>query len=81
VKVLTIIIGLILIAAGILLVYRWPDEVLYLLKAGVALGLILVGLGAVFFGMSEIRSAAEEARATAEAPPPPAPSQGDKPES
>jgi len=45
----------------------------------VALGLILIGLGAVFFGMSEIRSAAEEARAAAQAPPPPPATEGPKP--
>jgi hypothetical protein len=71
VKVLTIIIGLILIAGGVYLCFPWHKEVLFLIKGVVALGLILVGLGAVFFGMSEIRSAAEEARAAAQAPPPP----------
>jgi hypothetical protein len=80
VRVLTIIIGLVLIAGGILLVYRWPDEVLFLIKGAVALGLIFVGLGAFFFGMSEIRSAGEEARAAAQAPPPPPAPEAQKPE-
>ena len=79
-KVLTIIIGLVLIAGGILLVNRWPEEVLVLIKGVVALGLILVGLGAFFFGISEIRSAAEETRAAAQAPPPPPAPEGQKPE-
>jgi len=77
-KALIILLGLIFIAIGIWLIYLWPNAVLAVIEAAVALGFVIVGLGMLAFGISEIRSAAEERRLAAEAeatPPPPPVSQ------
>ena len=73
-KAIIILIGLVFIALGVWGIAAWPDAVLFFIKAMVALGLIIVGLGMLAFGISEIRSAAEERRLAAEVeatPPPP----------
>jgi hypothetical protein len=67
VKVVTILVGLIFLAGGICLwIWVWPADVLTVIKGAIVLGLLLVGLGALMIGISEIRSAAEEARMTQE---------------
>jgi ABC-type multidrug transport system permease subunit len=67
VKAVTIIVGLIFLVGGILLwVKVWPEDVLTVIKGGVVVSLILIGLGALMIGISEIRSAAEEKRMAAE---------------
>ncbi|UCH33433.1 MAG: hypothetical protein JSV65_12735 [Armatimonadota bacterium] len=74
-KALIILIGLIFIALGVWGIVAWGAAVLIAIKAMVALGFVVVGLGMLAFGISEIRSAAEERRlaAEAEATPPPVP--------
>lgn len=76
-KALTIIIGLIFLAAGVVLIWLWSRPVLELIKGGVALGLVFTGLGALIIGISEIKSAAEEKRLAAEISP--APTSGQQP--
>lgn len=73
-KALIILLGLIAIGLGIWGIVAWSDAVLIAIKAMVALGLVVIGLGMLAFGISEIRSAAEERRLAAEVeatPPPP----------
>lgn len=82
-KAVTIIVGLIFLVGGILLwVFVWPTDVLTVIKGGVVVGLILIGLGALMIGISEIRSAAEEKRMAAElaaSTPPQEPASGQSP--
>ncbi len=59
-KILSILIGLVLMALGIWGVVAWKVEVLAFLQAAVALMAILVGLGIFVFGLSELRAGAEE---------------------
>ena len=66
-KALTIIVGLILLVVGILLwIGPLRAQAWTAVLGGIVVGLILVGLGALMIGISEIRSAAEEKRLTAE---------------
>ncbi len=59
-KVLSILIGLILLALGIWGVVAWSAQVLVFLQAAVALMAIVVGLGIFVFGVSELRAGGEE---------------------
>jgi len=59
-KWLSILIGLVLVALGLSGVVAWPLEVLAFLKAAIAIMAIIVGLGIFVFGLSELRSGAEE---------------------
>jgi predicted membrane-bound spermidine synthase len=77
-KALTIILGLIFLAAGIVLIWVWRHPVLSFVKGGVAIALVFAGLGALIIGISEIKSAAEEKRLAAEVSP--AASSGQQPE-
>ena len=81
-KVLSILLGIVFIVLGILGIMKWPQEVLAFIEAGVSIGLILVGLGAFLFGVSELKAAAEEKRAEAEvtSPPEAVPETGAQPE-
>ena len=66
-KALTIIVGLILLVVGIILWIGPLREAAWsVFWGGIVIGLILVGLGALMIGISEIRSAAEEKRLSAE---------------
>ena len=68
-KAVTILVGLIFLIVGIAiiaLVPGWRAAVWTVIQGGIVVGLILVGLGALMIGISEIRSAAEEKRMAAE---------------
>lgn len=69
-KVISILIGLILMALGIWGVVEWTGEVVVFLKAAIVLMAIIVGLGIFVFGLSELRAGAEEPPVVE---PPPAP--------
>jgi hypothetical protein len=77
-KWIAILLGLILIALGIWGIIKWPGDIWNFVKGGLVIAAIIVGLGAIAFGWSELRSAAEERRlaesAAAATPPPPPPS-------
>jgi len=68
-KVLSILIGLILIALGVWGVFVWPDEVWSFVKSGIVVMIIIIGLGVLVFGISELRGGEEP---PVVAPPPPA---------
>jgi vacuolar-type H+-ATPase subunit I/STV1 len=62
-KVLSILIGLILIAVGIVLIVAgetWRAAVLVFVQGGIVIMLLIVGLGIFVFGLSELRAGAEE---------------------
>ena len=66
-KALTIIVGLIFLVGGVALgVWPWREAAWVVIQGGIVVGLVLVGLGALMIGISEIRSAAEEKRMAAE---------------
>lgn len=65
-KALIIIFGLIFVAAGAWAISAWHEIVVAFIGACVALGLVVLGLGMLAFGWSEIRSAQEERRLAAE---------------
>ncbi len=72
-KVLSILIGLILIAVGIVLIVvgeTWRAAVLVFVQGGIVIMLLIVGLGIFVFGLSELRAGAEEPPVVE---PPPAP--------
>jgi hypothetical protein len=58
-KVLSILIGLVLLALGIWGVVAWSADVLIFIKAAIALMAIVVGLGIFVFGVSELRAGEE----------------------
>lgn len=73
-KVIIILLGIVFVAAGGFFIYLWQGPVLAFIEAMFALSLVMIGLGLLAFGISEIRSAAEERRLAAEVeatPPPP----------
>lgn len=62
-KVVTILLGLIFLAGGIALwVGPLRAQTWTVVWGGIVVGLLLVGLGALMIGISEIRSASEERR-------------------
>jgi hypothetical protein len=71
-KFMSVLMGLILVALGIWGVMSWSEPVVMFLKAAVVLMAIVVGLGIFVFGLSELRSGAEEPPAP-EAPAPSGP--------
>ena len=73
-KVLSILIGLVLMAVGIWGVVTWSGDVVDFLKAAVVLMLIIIGLGIFVFGLSELRAAGDEPLAVE----PPADTGGDQ---
>jgi len=58
-KVLSIIIGLIVLALGIWGVMAWSAQVLVFLQAAIALMAVVIGLGIFVFGLSELRAGEE----------------------
>ena len=65
-RYISIVLGLILLALGVAGIIVWAQMVVQFILAILALGLVLIGLVAVAFGLSELRSAAEERRITGE---------------
>ena len=62
-KVLSILIGLILIALGVWAIAAgesWRKAVLVFLQGGAVIMAFVVGLGILVFGLSELRAGAEE---------------------
>jgi hypothetical protein len=59
-KWLSIIIGLILAALGLAGIIRWWEEgVMELLRSGIVLAAFLIGIGAIIFGLGELRTPTE----------------------
>ncbi len=58
-KVLSIIVGLAILALGIWGLSAWSAQVLVFLQAAIAITAVLVGLGILVFGVSELRSSGE----------------------
>jgi len=60
-KVLSILIGLILIALGVwgILHPSWQEAVVYCVKGGLVIMAIIIGLGIFVFGVSELRAGGE----------------------
>jgi hypothetical protein len=69
-KVLSILIGLILIALGVWGIMSWSEEVRYFVKGALVIMAIIIGLGIFVFGVSELRAGGEEPSLAAEPPPP-----------
>ena len=69
-KVISILIGLILMALGVVGIIGWKEEVIAFLQAAIVLMAIVVGLFSFVFGLSELRASSEELPIV-EAPPPP----------
>ena len=59
-KVLSILIGLILLALGVWGIIAWLPQVVIFLEACIALMAVVVGLGIFVFGLSELRAGEEE---------------------
>src|SRR5574340_413921 len=59
-KALSILIGLIFIALGVWGVISWRPEVVQFIKAALVILAIVIGLGIFVFGLSELRSGADE---------------------
>jgi len=59
-KVLSILIGVILLVVGVWLIWLWRGPVAQFVLAGIALSAVIIGLGALAFGISELRSSMEE---------------------
>ena len=60
-KVLSILIGLILMALGVWgIAGGWRGDVLSFIKGGLVIMAIVIGLGIFVFGISELRAAGEE---------------------
>jgi hypothetical protein len=79
-KVLSILIGLILLALGVWGIIAWTPQVVIFLQACIALTAVVVGLGIFVFGLSELRAGDEEPPVVEAAPtggPPAEPSSDD----
>jgi hypothetical protein len=80
-KWIAILLGLVLLALGVWGIWVWwYDMVWPFIAGGLVVTAIIVGLGAIAFGISEARSAAEErklAEPVAPTPPPPAAPSGE----
>ena len=59
-KFLSILIGLILLALGIWAISAWSAQVLVFLQAAIAIMAVVIGLGILVFGLSELRAGGEE---------------------
>ena len=70
-KVLSIIIGLILMALGVWGIVTWREQVLHFVMAAIVIMAVLIGLGIFVFGVSELRAGEEQPIVEAPAPPPP----------
>jgi hypothetical protein len=73
-KVLSVVIGLVLMALGIWGVIRWSSDVLVFVRAALAIMAVLIGLGIFVFGVSELRAGDEQPTIETPAPPPETPS-------
>ena len=79
-KVLSLVIGLILLVLGtILVVSRWGDYVWPFIYGAIAVLLVLVGLGVLLFAITEMRAGPEEP-VIAESPSVPSPPSSEKPQ-
>jgi membrane protein involved in colicin uptake len=73
-KWIAILLGIILLALGVWGIIVWASEYVWpFVAAALVIGAVIIGLGAIAFGYSEIRSAAEERKIAEAAPPPTAP--------
>jgi len=72
-KVLSVIIGLVLMALGIWGIIKWSPDVLVFIRAALVIMAVLIGLGIFVFGVSELRAGDEQPSVAAPAPPPEAP--------
>ena len=59
-KFLSILIGLILLALGIWAISAWSAQVLVFVQAAIALMAVVIGLGILVFGLSELRTGGDE---------------------
>lgn len=59
-KFLSILIGLILLALGVWAISAWSAQVLVFVQAAIALMAVVIGLGILVFGLSELRTGGEE---------------------
>ncbi|MCJ7750391.1 MAG: hypothetical protein MUQ65_04780 [Armatimonadetes bacterium] len=59
-KFLSILIGLILLALGIWAISAWSAQVLVFVQAAIAIMAVVIGLGILVFGLSELRAGGEE---------------------
>ena len=57
------LLGFVLVAAGIGLAFRWPQEFFFAVKGGLILGLMLLGLINVLIGISRQKAKRSFARA------------------
>jgi len=80
-KFLSILIGLILLALGIWAISAWSAQVLVFVQAAIAIMAVVIGLGILVFGLSELRAGGEEppllGPATPSEAPAPPPSSGE----
>ncbi len=73
-KVVSILIGLILIALGVwgCIADSWQSAVITFVKGGLVIMVLVVGLGILVFGVSELRASPEPTPAEPSSSPPPA---------
>lgn len=64
-KGIGLIAGAILTALGVIGIVIWWPAVVIIIKAGLAIAAFLIGLGAIIFGLGELRSPAETPPAAA----------------
>lgn len=79
-KFLSILIGVIFTGLGVWGIIAWSYQVLIVLQAAVSLMGVVVGLGILVFGLSELRAGSEEPPAVDTGTPPAPPSAGSEPE-
>jgi hypothetical protein len=58
-KAIGLIVGLVLTILGLIGIIVWWPAVAIVIKAGLALAAFLIGLGAIIFGLGELRTPAE----------------------
>jgi hypothetical protein len=78
-KVLSFLIGIILLLAGIVMTWLRFDLVKRFAYGGIAILFLLVGLGVLFFAISEMRAGPEEPPVIEAPSPPAAPGSGESP--
>jgi len=70
-KWLSIIIGLVLAALGLAgVIHWWGEGVKDFIRAGIVLAAFLIGVGAIIFGIGELRTPAEIPPAASQPSPP-----------
>jgi hypothetical protein len=55
-KALSIIIGLVVLGLGIVGIIHWQEDVVSFLRAVLAIMAVIIGLGILVFGLSELRA-------------------------